>query len=353
MRGVERAGDLGDDLRRARRRPAAPRRARACAGRRPRRSAWRCTAPPVALARVVDRDDVGVVDRGRRPRLAHEAVAEVGVLGQLRRDQLQRDGAVEVELEGPVDDAHAAAAGDRQDPVAGELVSLVQGGHRAFVQEAPLAPTRRGVRCRRISSPTSMRGPSAIRTAAWGVVVLGAAAPLVRRRLRLPPPVVTAAAAAAPLGLSVAMRRLGSRATSAWWACRCSLRRELPDAQRRSRAPARACAHALSGARRPDHRPRRAAGPAPAARVRGQRGRAAARRRAGARVVPLAVVRRPARDGRLPARAAARSLPARRHADLRGLRPRAHRLLDAAHRAAVVRGARRVRWDRASRVCVE
>jgi PAP2 superfamily protein len=52
-----------------------------------------------------------------------------------------------------------------------------------------------------------MRGPSAIRAAAWGAVVLGAAAPLVRRRLRLPPPVVIAAAAAAPLSLPVAMRR--------------------------------------------------------------------------------------------------------------------------------------------------
>jgi hypothetical protein len=52
-----------------------------------------------------------------------------------------------------------------------------------------------------------MRGSGAIRAAAWGAVVLGAAAPLVRRRLRLPPPVVTAAAAAAPLGLSVAVRR--------------------------------------------------------------------------------------------------------------------------------------------------
>jgi hypothetical protein len=56
-----------------------------------------------------------------------------------------------------------------------------------------------------------MRGPSAIRAAAWGAVVLGAAAPLVRRRLRLPPPVVTAAAAAAPLGLSVAIRRSARR----------------------------------------------------------------------------------------------------------------------------------------------
>ena len=56
-----------------------------------------------------------------------------------------------------------------------------------------------------------MRGPSAIRAAAWGAVVVGAAAPLVRRRLRLPPPGVTAAAAAAPIGLSVAMRRSARR----------------------------------------------------------------------------------------------------------------------------------------------
>jgi hypothetical protein len=52
-----------------------------------------------------------------------------------------------------------------------------------------------------------MRGPSAIRAAAWGAVVVGASAPFVRRRLRLPPPVVVAAAAAAPLALPVAMRR--------------------------------------------------------------------------------------------------------------------------------------------------
>jgi membrane-associated phospholipid phosphatase len=52
-----------------------------------------------------------------------------------------------------------------------------------------------------------MRGSGAIRTAAWGAVVLGAAAPLVRRRLRLPPPVVTVASVAAPLALAVAARR--------------------------------------------------------------------------------------------------------------------------------------------------
>jgi membrane-associated phospholipid phosphatase len=56
-----------------------------------------------------------------------------------------------------------------------------------------------------------MRGSSAIRVAAWGAVVLGAAAPLVRRRFGLTPPVVTAAAATAPFALAVAARRSAVR----------------------------------------------------------------------------------------------------------------------------------------------
>jgi membrane-associated phospholipid phosphatase len=52
-----------------------------------------------------------------------------------------------------------------------------------------------------------VRGSSAIRVAAWGVVAVGAAVPLARRRLRLKPPVVTATAAAAPLALCVAVPR--------------------------------------------------------------------------------------------------------------------------------------------------
>ena len=56
-----------------------------------------------------------------------------------------------------------------------------------------------------------MRGSGAIRAAAWGAVVLGAATPLVRRRLRLPPLVVTAAAAAAPVALVVATPRTRAR----------------------------------------------------------------------------------------------------------------------------------------------
>jgi membrane-associated phospholipid phosphatase len=56
-----------------------------------------------------------------------------------------------------------------------------------------------------------MRRSSALRAAAWGVVVVGVAVPLARRRLRIPPPFVTASAAAAPVALSIAVRRTRAR----------------------------------------------------------------------------------------------------------------------------------------------
>jgi membrane-associated phospholipid phosphatase len=56
-----------------------------------------------------------------------------------------------------------------------------------------------------------VRLSTAVRTAAWGVVAVGVAVPLVRRRARIPPPVVTAAAAMAPLALSVALPRSKKR----------------------------------------------------------------------------------------------------------------------------------------------
>ena len=56
-----------------------------------------------------------------------------------------------------------------------------------------------------------MRPSTALRTAAWGVVAVGVAIPLVRRRARIPPPLVTAAAAAVPFALTVVMRRSPKR----------------------------------------------------------------------------------------------------------------------------------------------
>jgi hypothetical protein len=56
-----------------------------------------------------------------------------------------------------------------------------------------------------------VRVSSAIRAAAWGVVAVGVAVPLVRRRARIPPPAVIAAAGAAPFALCVVVPRSRGR----------------------------------------------------------------------------------------------------------------------------------------------
>ena len=62
-----------------------------------------------------------MVDRRRQLRLAQEAVAERLVLGETGGEQLERNPPLEPQVLGEVDDAHAAQAEQRLDPVAGEL----------------------------------------------------------------------------------------------------------------------------------------------------------------------------------------------------------------------------------------
>src|SRR5207302_1688530 len=62
-------------------------------------------------------DHIGVFDPRREASLTHQPVAERRVPGQLGRDHLQRDVAVEGDLLGEVNDAHPAAPHDLQDPV--------------------------------------------------------------------------------------------------------------------------------------------------------------------------------------------------------------------------------------------
>ena len=64
----------------------------------------------VLLADVVERADVRMAERGDRLRLALEAEAELRVAGEVRRQHLDRDGAVEARVARAVDLAHAARA---------------------------------------------------------------------------------------------------------------------------------------------------------------------------------------------------------------------------------------------------
>jgi hypothetical protein len=62
-----------------------------------------------------------MVERGGELRLGEEAIAEALVLRELGRDQLERHLAVQSQILGEVDDAHAAPAEEGLDQVAGEL----------------------------------------------------------------------------------------------------------------------------------------------------------------------------------------------------------------------------------------
>ncbi len=72
-------------------------------------------------AGLVDRDDVGMVDRRGQLRFAQEAVTKRFVLGEAGSQQLERNPPLEPQILGQVDDAHAAPAQQRLDPIAGEL----------------------------------------------------------------------------------------------------------------------------------------------------------------------------------------------------------------------------------------
>jgi hypothetical protein len=93
---------------------------------------------PVDLARVVDRDDVGMLQRGRQLGLGQETFLEVRELGELRSDQLDRDDPLQAQVIRPVDDTHPPAARERLDPIAEKLspdarVRRSFGPHRPIV----------------------------------------------------------------------------------------------------------------------------------------------------------------------------------------------------------------------------
>ena len=72
---------------------------------------------PSELIDVVDRADVGVIQRGRRARFALEPLERAGLQGHVFRQELEGDRAIEPAVLGLVDDAHAAAAEEFGDLV--------------------------------------------------------------------------------------------------------------------------------------------------------------------------------------------------------------------------------------------
>ena len=119
VRRVERAPDVGDDLRRARRL------------QRPLLGDDRPEVGPVdvahrdeqrarILSRVVHGDDVGVIDRRDVAQLAREARAELDLLGELGRDELERDMTLQHDVDRLVDDPHPAAADESLEAIASD-----------------------------------------------------------------------------------------------------------------------------------------------------------------------------------------------------------------------------------------
>ena len=75
---------------------------------------------PSALVDVVDGADVGMIQRGGRPRLALEALERTGLHGHVVGQELEGDRAIEARVFGLVDHAHAAAAEEFGDLVVGD-----------------------------------------------------------------------------------------------------------------------------------------------------------------------------------------------------------------------------------------
>ena len=80
-----------------------------------------------ALADVVERADVRMIERRDRARFALEAVAELRIGRELRRQNFDRDRAIEARVARPIDFAHAARANERDDFIDAKLRSSRQG----------------------------------------------------------------------------------------------------------------------------------------------------------------------------------------------------------------------------------
>ena len=84
---------------------------------------------PVVLADIVDRDDVGMIERGERPGFLLEPLPAHGIARDVRRQDLDGDGPVQPLIARPPDFAHAAFAELIENFVAAQFAA----GHGALV----------------------------------------------------------------------------------------------------------------------------------------------------------------------------------------------------------------------------
>ena len=118
-------------------------------------------ARPSCWTDVVDREEVGVVQQRRRPRLLLEARRRSASCAERRRENLDGDVAPEARVPGAVDLAHPSGAERRQDLVGAEtgarreahpvgaILSRASGRRRERALDAPRL-LRRGLRRRRL-----------------------------------------------------------------------------------------------------------------------------------------------------------------------------------------------------------
>ncbi len=141
VRGVEAIGHLRDHRDRLLRRQPAPL-GEQLREIRPFDEAHRHVELAGLLAGIEHRNHVGMVDRGRQLRLALEAAPEILIGREVRRDELDRALALERNVRGPVDHAHAAASDQLVEAIAGDHVADCRPGHRAARPSPSLTPRR-------------------------------------------------------------------------------------------------------------------------------------------------------------------------------------------------------------------
>ena len=104
----------------------------------------------VLFADLVNRADVRMIERRRRPRLEPEALGRLRAALQIAWQELQRDVPAKRQILGLIDDAHAARTDAAQDPIVGDLSAFESahacesgGSGRAHVTPKSGGPLRR------------------------------------------------------------------------------------------------------------------------------------------------------------------------------------------------------------------